>query len=134
MPQTCSVCRHPQRAEVDALLLESVPLRDIAGRFGLSKSALARHATEHLPRDLVRAREAGEVARADDLLGQLRDLQARTLALLARAEEAADLRAALTAVSQVRANLELLAKLLGELQQDGQATVQVRLVWPGDPP
>lgn len=49
MPQTCSVCKHPERAAIDSALVAGEPLRDIAGRFSLGKSSLARHKLEHLP-------------------------------------------------------------------------------------
>jgi len=65
------------------------------------------------------------VAHADGLLGQLKDLQGRTLGILTQAEEAKDLRTALQAVGQARGNLELLAKVTGELQQEGTLNLVV---------
>jgi hypothetical protein len=59
----------------------------------------------------LKAREAEEAARADDLLEQVRHLQAHALHILERAEKAGDLRTALAAISQARGNLELLGKL-----------------------
>ena len=46
------------------------------------------------------ARQVEEVAQADDLLEQVRHLQAHALDILERAEEAGDLRTALAAISQ----------------------------------
>jgi len=65
---------------------------------------------------LALAREAAAVVRGDDLLGTARELQAKTLALLARAEAAGDLRTALAAVREARGNLELLGRLAGQLE------------------
>ena len=65
------------------------------------------------------------MAHADGLLGQLKDLQGRTLGILTQAEEAKDLRTALQAVGQARGNLELLAKVTGELQQEGTLNLVV---------
>ena len=48
MPQTCTVCGHPDRATIDQDLRSGTALRDIAGRYALSKSALARHKQEHV--------------------------------------------------------------------------------------
>lgn len=116
MPRTCSVCTHEQRSEIDTALLEGEPYRHIAARFGTSTAALQRH-KEHLPRFIVKAHEAGEVAQANNLLGQVKDLQKRALGILDRAEGAGDLRTAVSAIREARATVELLAKLSGELDE-----------------
>lgn len=45
----CSVCRHENRALIDGLLTLGIPVRAVAGNFGLSRSALERHKQNHLP-------------------------------------------------------------------------------------
>ena len=129
MPRVCTVCAHPEREAINKALLDSETFRSIAKRFGTSATALHRHKAEHMPVALVKAQEAHEVAVADDLLAQVRDLQRRTLAILAKAEQGNDLRTALLAISQARGNLELLARLLGELQEQ-QIAVQVLVASP----
>jgi hypothetical protein len=52
-----------------------------------------------------------EISEADDLLGEVRDLHARTLTILEAAEDAEELRTALAAIREARGNLELLAKV-----------------------
>jgi hypothetical protein len=69
-----------------------------------------------------------EVAEADALLDQVRDLQRRTLSILDKTEAADELTTALAAIAQARRNLELLGKLAGELQQEGATTVNIALV------
>ena len=50
----CTVCIHPARGAVEAELLGGVlSLRTIAGRHGLSSSALHRHRRRHLKRYTV---------------------------------------------------------------------------------
>ena len=44
----CSACVHPDRAVIDSELLEGVSLRTVAGRHGLSTTAVHRHRTQHL--------------------------------------------------------------------------------------
>jgi hypothetical protein len=39
MPPTCSVCQHPERADIEADLRASIPYRDISRRQDLSKDA-----------------------------------------------------------------------------------------------
>jgi hypothetical protein len=113
MTRVCTACSHPARAEIDqALVNGGTSLRSLAASYGLSLSAVARHKDKHLPETLTLAQEAAEVAHADDLLGQVRDLQERTLAVLGKAEKTGDLRVALRAIAEARQNTELLGKLL----------------------
>ena len=92
MPRRCTVCDHPEKHSIDEVLVTGAPYRSIAKRFRLSESAVYRHKTEHLPANLLKAKEAEEVAQADDLLDQVRYLQAHALDILDRAEKAGDLR------------------------------------------
>ena len=125
MPRSCTVCSHKKRPAIETELVRRVPYREITQRFSVSKFALSRHAKEHLPELLKKAREAEEAARADDLLRHLSSLQSKTLGILRTAEGSGELRTALSAIREARGNLELLAKLSGELRQEG--TVNLHL-------
>jgi len=129
MPRRCTACDHPERHSIDETLVTGAPYRSVAKRFGLSESAVYRHKTEHLPAHLLKAREAEEVAQADDLLEQVRHLQSRALEILERAEKSGDLRTALAAISQARANLELLGKLAGKLDERPVVNLNVSPQW-----
>ena len=138
MPRRCTVCEHPARAAIDrALVGGSGSNRRIASHYGLVETSVRRHAARHLHLALARAHEAQEMARADDLLGQMRHLQARALAILTAAEGKGDLRTALGAIREARANLELLARIVGELtaHETGGAgavlTPDVHAAWRG---
>jgi hypothetical protein len=100
-----------------------MPNRRIATQYSLSEASVRRHHDSHLPVTLVKAQEADEVARADELLGRVESLQARTLAVLQAAEETGELRTALSAIREARSNLELLAKLVGELDERPQVNI-----------
>jgi hypothetical protein len=102
----------------EALVVQGQSNRATSRQYGLSKDAVRRH-KQHIPELLLKASQAMEIAEADSLLDQMRDLQQRALSILDKAEEAEDLRTALGAISQARSNLELLAKLQGELAQEG---------------
>jgi hypothetical protein len=111
MPRSCTVCIHPERAEIDETLVAGVSAAEIAGLYRtIGERAIRRHRSNHLPEKLAKAHEAEEVAQADDLLEQVRDLQERALDILDKAEEAGELRTALSAIREARGNLELLAK------------------------
>ena len=117
MPRRCTICTHQDRALIEDGLLAGVSFRNIAKRYGVSITALHRHKSEHLSEHLAKAHEAEQVAQADDLLAQVRELQAKALAILGKAEAAGDLKVALSAIREARGNLELLGKLAGELQE-----------------
>jgi hypothetical protein len=84
-----------------------------------------RHKSEHLPVALVQATQAGQISEADSLLDQVRSLQARALAILGQAEKAGDLKVALGAIREARGNLELLARMLGELNETQTVNVLI---------
>ncbi len=126
MTRCCTVCAHRERVAIDAALVAGQSYRSIALQFALGPMAVARHAQKHLLPSLAKAREAEEIANADQLLAQVRDLHARTLAILAEAEDSGDKRTALQAIREARGNLELLAKLLGQLA--AQPTINVLLM------
>lgn len=125
----CSVCNHDDREAIDKAILDGVTFRDIGQEYDLSPAAISRHKKDHLPAVLVKAQEASEVAHADTLLDQVRSLQAKALGILAEAEKAQDYRTALMAIREARHNLELLAKLMGDLQQEGTINLLVAPEW-----
>ena len=129
MPRRCTVCDHPERHSIDEALVTGAPYRSVAKRFALSESAVYRHKTEHLPAYLLKAKEVEEVARADNLLEQVRSLQVHALDILEHAEKTGDLRTALAAISQARGNLELLGKLAGELDERPVVNLNVAPEW-----
>jgi hypothetical protein len=82
----------------------------------VSKTAVGYHVNEgHIAERLARAKDASEVADANELMRHLKGLHDKTLDLLLQAEAAGDLRTALAAIAQARGNLELLGKLAGQL-------------------
>ena len=129
MPKTCPICVHSKRQEIEEALLVSIKLPEIAQRFSLSKWSIYRHKQRHLPTSLLKAKEAQEVAMADNLLEQLKQLQQKALELLRKAEAAGELRTALQGVREAKGCLELLAKLQGELAQEGSINIVLSPSW-----
>lgn len=127
MPQTCTVCKHGRRDAIDAALVGGGTLRDIARQFALSKDALYRH-KDHIPPPTIQAAAAADVAHADNLLDQVKQLQAKTLSILAKAENAGDLKTAVGAIREAARLIELLARLTNELPP-AQTTINL-LVMP----
>ena len=129
MPRVCTVCTHPDRPAIDQVLVNHRPFRDIARHFGVSKDAALCHHDEHLPAALAKAQAAEDVRQAIDVLGQLRAINAATLAVLAAARKTGDGDLALKAVDRVQRQIELQAKLLGELDERPTVNVLVAPEW-----
>ena len=129
MPCRCSICHHEGLEGINRALVEGIAFPVLVAKYRVSKDALSRHKANHLPATLVKAQEAQAVARADDLLDEVLSLQARTLTILDRAERVGDLRTALGAIREARGNLELLAKLVGQLDERPQVLLHLSQEW-----
>ena len=129
MPRSCTVCEHPKRAVIDRALVGDASNRSVASLYDVSEAAVRRHKSNHLPAKLVMAEKASEVAEAHNLLDQVQDLQQSTLDILAEAEQSKQYRTALSAIREARGNLELLAKLLGELDERPVVNLQISPEW-----
>jgi len=129
MPRTCTICSHTDRVGIDQALLNGEPFRHIAARTGTSTTALARHKADHIPSAIAQAQDAVEVAQADDLLREVRQLKAKAVSLLLQAERAGDYRTALTGIREARACVELLLEVEGELDRRPIVNVTVSAEW-----
>lgn len=113
----CTICSHPEVDKINEALVRGDGYRTISRTFSVSEHALKRHAKNHLPKTLAKAKSAKEIANADNLLEKIKNLQEKTLNILRKAEEKGDLKVCLNAIREARENIELLAKLQGELQE-----------------
>src|ERR671916_717730 len=129
MPRACTVCEHPEREAIDRVLVGGASNRSAASLYDVSEAAVRRHKSNHLPAKLVMAERAAEIVEADTLLEHVKDLQGRAYAILEKAEKAGELRTALGAIREARGNLELLAKLLGDLDERPVTNVLVSAEW-----
>lgn len=137
MTRTCTICAHPKRPEIDLALAKGVHIAKVAKDFAVSYNALYRHrVNSHVIKALIEAKQgAVEIEHPDDLVGQLKSLQMTTLGVLRDARDSGDGRLALTAVSVAAKNIELMARLEGELieriQQDERRLVIMKVVRSG---
>jgi len=130
MPQKCSVCTHEKRQEIDQALINGESFRYVSQRFSVSTTALHRHRHGgHIAEALAKAQNAREVAAADNLLDQVRQLQKLALGILAKAANAGDLKTALIGIREARGCLDLLAKLQGDLPQEGTVNIVLSPSW-----
>ncbi len=113
MARTCTVCTHTERADIDRALVQRRPFRDIACQYDVGRMAVLRHHDEHVPAELLAAREVDDAARGDDLLAQVRDLQGHAMDILTvtKDAEAPDYRTALAAIRELRGCIEVFVKI-----------------------
>jgi predicted ArsR family transcriptional regulator len=131
MSRLCVVCQRADRAEIDAALVAgTVSNRRVAARLKVSESSVRRHRENHIHRELVKAKEASDVTSADDLLGKVQGLEADARRIGQRAEKTGDLRTALQSIGQLVKIVELLAKVMGALEE----RQRIELCGPGGGP
>ena len=117
---TCSLCAHPDVADIDAALAAGGSRRAVSQRFGVGEASVQRHRADHLSPALVTAAtNAAEAQRFVTLIDRL-ELQATRLERVIEAQEAkGSVGTMLAAIRELRAMLELLGKATGELKPDG---------------
>jgi hypothetical protein len=132
MPQTCTICRHQRRNEIDGALVEGESLRNIAKRTGTSATALHRHKAQHIPKSLALANEAAEEIQAGTLFERLRSIGRVTQQILHEARGTKNHIVALQAIGRIERQLELEARLLGEMDDSAKTApgVQAAAAWP----
>jgi len=141
MSRVCTVCAHSETPEIDRLLLAGeISQREIADRFGLSQGAVSRHYRNHLPKVVAKAEEAARVEvamrheiedleHAIDVVQQLREINSASRDVLNEARDAGDGDLALKAVDRVHRQIELQAKLIGELDEGPSFNVVLSPRW-----
>jgi len=129
MGNRCSICMNPKRPEIDEAIIRGDTLRTVSLQYGMSTASVQRHKNAHLPKELVIAKDAKDVAAAGNLLSELTDLKDRTERILAKCEQAGDLRTALLGIKELRNCVELLLKVSGELQPAQTVNISIHPEW-----
>jgi hypothetical protein len=130
----CKICEHPQVRAIDRGIMAGDSLRDIATCFATSKDAVSRHKNVCMKR-LVSPPAAApvppayntgeEVKRGEDIAKWSRGLLGKVIGFMNTAEQAGDLRTAVSAVREARATVELIGRIQGDLGPSSQVNVQV---------
>jgi hypothetical protein len=155
--RACSICSHPQLAEIDKLLVRDAGSKaDCAVRFNVSESAVQRHRTRHLglaPRAARgpknpslkgspqksrfatgadgRCSQCGislEKAEPETLLKRAERLMFYAETIVERAARDDDYRLQLQAIDRARQALELTMKAVGMLQPENLTVIDNRQV------
>jgi hypothetical protein len=134
----CKVCMHPQRAEIEKILVEGAKYEDVAAKYNLSIAGIGRHLKKHMPRLVLEPEKLQELyqerrVKQIDLQEELFRLVDRLNALFAKLEkldilfEAGKVRAHAYVESvserrnilqQIRETLLLIQELRGEIKTE----------------
>jgi hypothetical protein len=124
---TCSICRHPDRPEIENAL-ESRTLRDLARQYHVSKDSLARHRTKCMEEARIKNIALTSQARIldendmldgktlEDPLAEMVRLKNDSLRILRVAENAGNIQLMVLMIREVRMNLESMMRI-AEVQQ-----------------
>jgi len=122
----CRACKHRERAAIELAISRGVTLAALERRYGVSVAILYRHRDLHMPPQLKARLLAGPSIEGVDLdklretesqslLANLIALRQRLFGALDVAEEYQDNYSLVRIASQLHANFEIVAKLLGDL-------------------
>lgn len=114
--KVCGICNHSDRAAIDRAIVGGTSLRDIAGQFTVSRSAVDRH-KGHITKALAEARKT-EVKEVVSLRDRAERVLSRLEILAERSRDPKDWLPAIRAI-------ELLGKFSGELQSGTRLGIQI---------
>ena len=113
----CTICTHADKNLINERIMSGLSARGIAREFPeLNYAAVNRHKTNHLPKELLKAKKMQEIDYADKLLDRVEDLYSRAHDIIDKAEDKGSFREAVSAIKEARSNLELTAKLVGQIK------------------
>lgn len=129
MPRSCTICENPERGAIDKALAGGASNRSVASLHDVSEAAVRRHKGNHLPVRVAKAQEEEDVREALDVVRQLKAINAASLHILKEAREQGKQGTALQAVDRIHKQIELQAKLLGELDERPVVNLYVSAEW-----
>jgi hypothetical protein len=103
--------------EIDRAIVAGLSNSRIALNFSASSFAIARHARNHLSRQLIQAHHKSAGIEATDLLSRIETLLQRGEAIFQRNYDQRRDRTALKALTELRGTLELLSRIAFSLHQ-----------------
>jgi hypothetical protein len=120
MPR-CIVCKDPRILEITGALANGMSARAVARKYGFTHATMSNHKNAHM----------GLASLETPVLEAIRRLNQRTMVILDKAEQGRrDPNIALQAIRESRHNLELIAKLTGELKSpEANEPTRVEIVY-----
>lgn len=129
MSRICTICSHPERAQIEASVVAGMSNRLIASQFNVGYKSIERHSSEHIAQAIQRSAAAKEEVQSLNVVRQLQVINNISLAILREARDAKDSMLVLHAVDRVSKQLELQAKLLGDINDSPQINIRMNPEW-----
>lgn len=139
--KTCKTCQHPERDQIEADWLFQRLTRGAKSRgeadgfwdkYNIHSQSIRTHMEKHVPMDdlnLIYAAEREKAAKGliesdrTDVVTTLHKLSAEAESFLTQAKDDKDLRGGLAAVAELRRQIELTARLLGQLGENNSTLI-----------
>ncbi|HLZ64402.1 MAG TPA: hypothetical protein VKR06_46320 [Ktedonosporobacter sp.] len=130
MPRTCTICSHPERSAIEEAVVAGTSFRIIASRFSVGAASVQRHVADHVANSIKQSQTAKEEAQGLDVVKQLKFINTVTLDILAESRSGKEKKngMALFAIDRVIKQLELQAKLLGDIDTP-QVNIMISPEW-----
>ena len=130
MSRTCTVCKHPDIENINQELITcNDSYRNIAERFGISATSLVRHKKTHISDTIAKAKDVADRLQGDSLLDRIKNINRETLEILKAARDGNDHDIALKAIARIEKQIELQARLIGEIQEGQVINISVMPQW-----
>lgn len=130
MARACTICTNPKRSEIELSVANGVSNRRIASQYGMSETSVRRHMAEHIKQAAKEQQAKLDEAKTLDVLKQLQAINATTLRILQAAQaNPKTYGLALQAIDRVQKQIELQAKLLGDLNEGTQVDIHLDPQW-----
>jgi hypothetical protein len=117
---TCKICRSPKCQDVDIDLVNSVPYRTIAARYGFSLNGVKRHfkpddgSASHVKKPILAAKEAEVIKHGKTLEERIDEIYNTSFGLIKLAVSQGDPRAGASCLAQSVAVTSLLTRIEGK--------------------
>ncbi len=123
----CRTCTSEDKAAIEALIVSGRSLSAVGRQFSMDRDALRRHRDRHMSMALtaLRAEQGTAVQIETTARDRVEGLVSKLEALVNRTHDEKRESMLLGASRELRASIELLARLSGELRPENQSTVQV---------
>ena len=125
MPRPCLVCNSPARAAIEALILAGERHTEIGRQFGIERRSITRHKANHMDKAIAYHQndEIEPLGASGTVEERLDALLRKAEHLLMKAERGSSLDTQIRALAECRKQVELLAKVIGDIRSD--VTVQI---------
>ncbi len=122
-PGYCSVCSHEDALEInEKLILDRWSNRRTATHYGSSEPSMRRH-KEHIPALLARVAKRENLAVAEEIVEEIKNLKEEARDILIEARDIANSELALKAMARIESQLELQSKVLQIIKTQPQINI-----------